>query len=124
MNPAFPLGTRFATVSTLKEQCSTAYQNALAEARRNIGRGFFRSRGKSVRGVDARGEIVFGEADSVIWDGSAKDLNRVIRLAIDAGAVNVSIDGGVDYSDYFAGFDDGNYDAWVTDWSVDVYSRP
>lgn len=107
----------------LKKAVSAAYQEALAEARRNCGRdGVLRSRGKCFYATRG-GQILAGEAESWPWDGTLRDLNRAIAECERLGATDLHIDGGINWAASPAAFNDFDYDPWVAEWGVRVWSH-
>jgi hypothetical protein len=117
------MSLKFKYASEVAKACSGAYQESLAWARKECGRGFFQSRGRAIKGIDKKGEIVYGEAESCLWDGSAKDLWSSINAAREAGAAAVYVEGGVNFASNLVEYQDGAYDPWVAEWSVLVWGE-
>lgn len=119
-----PAGFKFKSLAALNEAVSSSYQEALKAAKRECGRGCYRSRGKSLRGVDINGDLVYGEADSVLWGGGLRELIDCIEAARQFGCAAMYVDGGIDYAASVSDFGYGVYDPMVVDWSVQVWRRP
>lgn len=124
MNNSFPAGSRFESLADLKQVISASYQDALHEARRSYGRGSYYSRGKSL--IAVRGDnVVAGEAESWLWDGTLKSLLAAIDEArLEHRADFLVIQGGIDYAINPRDYADGAYDPWVGEWSVTVWRKP
>lgn len=102
----------------ITEAVRAARSNSLTDARLQCGaKGCLRSRGVFIRGNLPENSI-YGEADSIMWDGSLKGLLKEIRDAYSAGATNLSICGGHDWAESPAAFMHGEYDPWVSEWEV------
>lgn len=121
MKVKLPDGFKFESLADLKDKVSESYNAVLNAARKEIGRGCYRSRGKEVRGVDERGELVVCD---YLWDGSLKDLLDSIESGNKKGAVELFLEGGVDYAEKVGDFWDGSYDPWVASWSVSFWAKP
>ena len=111
------------TFSEIKEAVVSARAAARKEAHRNCGRGFLFSRGSSLRAVDAKGDLVLGEAESWSWDGTKRDLERAVEEAKQAGAVELSIEGGWDWAATMQDKTDGAHDPWVGEWAVIIWKE-
>jgi hypothetical protein len=94
-----------------------AYQDALAQARRDCRGQFLRSRGRWLTAY--QGDlIVAGECESWEWDGKRTSVTEAIAEARRLGWTELHISGGIDASDTIS-FDD--YEPWVAEWSVCVW---
>jgi hypothetical protein len=127
MQLTFPAGTQFANLAEIQEAVRAARADAEREARKACGRGTFVSRGSSFRGIDAKGDVVLGEAESWMWAGTGKALVEAIdEVRYDlkrTGAVALSIEGGFNFAENPRALADGEYDPWVSEWSVTVWKR-
>jgi hypothetical protein len=94
-----------------------AYQDALAQARRDCRGQFLRSRGKWLTAYQGD-QIVAGECESWEWDGKRTSVTAAIEEAQRKGWTELHISGGIDASDTIS-FED--YDPWVAEWSVCVW---
>lgn len=124
MRKILPLGSTLATLASVKDACSAAYAEALLEAKRSCGRGTYISRGRHFRATRG-GELVAGEAECWRWDGTLQGLIEAIDEArFEHRADSLSIEGGIDYALNPRDYGDGAYDAWVSDWAVNVWTKP
>jgi len=109
------------TLADLHAECSTAYQQALQQARRTTGRGFHRSRRRYVVVTTRNDALVgFGEWE---WRNTAKQLREVMAYALDPNVTGIYIDGGVDFAAALRDFEDGAYEPWVAEWSITLYNN-
>jgi hypothetical protein len=105
------------SIKEIKSAVSDAYQQALHDAKKDCGRGFYRSRGRYVY-VMKDGETVRGfEGDQVEWNGTIGQLNK---LATEYPDHFIGIFGGIDHGEALAAFDEGWYEPWVGEWYVTV----
>lgn len=120
----FPSGTQFTSLSEIKSAVQEARAAAEREARESCGRGVLQSRGCSLRIVDAKGNLIKGEAESWMWSGTGKSLlDAVMEARYDKDAVELEISGGFNYAETPRALADGQYDPWVSDWGVTVWKR-
>lgn len=125
MQQLFPTGSKFFNLIGVKEAVSGSYQDALKYAKRELGAGCYRSRGKWLKAVDANDNVVAGECDTWGWDGTLKSLIEAINEArFQHNASALYIEGGVDYAAALRDFDDGAYDPWVGQWCITVWRKP
>lgn len=94
-----------------------AYQDALAQARRECRGLFLRSRGKWLRACKGD-ETIAGEAESWEWDGKRTSVTEAIAEAQRMGADRLYIEGGIDASGII---DFADYEPYVAEWSVCVW---
>ena len=94
-----------------------AYQDALAQARRDCRGQFLRSRGKWLTAYQGD-QIVAGECETWEWDGKRTSVTEAIAEAQQKGWTEVHISGGIDAS---STIDFEDYDPWVAEWSVCVW---
>ena len=120
----FPLGSKFFLLKEINAAVSTQRAEAFAEAKRNCPRSFLYSRGTWLRAVNAKGDLVLGEADTWHWDGDLGSTVKAMVEAEKAGAVSLSIEGGYDCADSPAAYKDGDYEPWVSEWDVVIWSKP
>lgn len=112
------------TLSQINLACSLAYQLALSDAKRGIGRGVYMSRGRFLKAVDFKGNVVQGECESWAWDGKASTLAKALQVFdADPDVAYISIEGGINYAESVSAFRDGAYDPYVEDWAVTVFTR-
>lgn len=109
-------------MKTLKEinaDTGAAYQEALRDAKRGGVRGFYRSRGKYVAlFLDGKPHDRY-QASEFEWGGTMGELRKIMDE--ESGKFDeIVIHGGIDYAEYFGGFDDGNYEPWVAEWETIV----
>lgn len=117
----FPTGSLFLTLAAVKAACSEGYQDALHHAKREIGRGSYHSRGRSLRAL-RDGEVVAGEAECWPWDGTSKSLIEAIDDAQSMHQADcLVIEGGIDYAASPRDYADAAYDPWVGEWAVTVW---
>lgn len=124
MNKLLPNGAKFSNIADIKAACSGYYNDALKFAKREIGGGCYRSRGRYIKAF-RDGNIVAGECDSWPWDGTLKSLVSAIddvRFG-EAKADTLIIEGGIDYAATPADWADCNYDPWVAEWNVVVWTK-
>jgi hypothetical protein len=122
-NNTFPTGSLFNNLTDVKSACSDGYQAALAEARRDCGRGSYHSRGRHLRAMRG-GELVAGEAECWPWDGTLKSLLAAVEEArFGLGADMLSIEGGIDYAVNPRQYADCAYDPWVGEWEVVIWRK-
>ena len=108
------------TAKQLNELARESLDEALSEAKRDIGRGIFKSRGKWVVVTSKVGEpkISNGQLE---WKGTQKQLNELLNVYGDDASVEaIYIEGGVDYGESILAFSEGWYDPYVAEWSVNV----
>lgn len=109
------------TLAQIKQEVSAGYQDALASARRACGRGIYRSRGKWIVVTDCAHGIGHGEME---WDGTKKQLDRIVaEYTGKQGIDGIYIDGGIDFGENFAAFDEGWYEPWVGEYSVTIWQK-
>jgi hypothetical protein len=112
--------TKIRTAAQLCMDCSASYQDALSGAKRQIKGGIFRSRGQWVR-VIANGDSIVDSGD-VEWRGTQKQLDVIMQVYGQmAGLEGIYIEGGVNWASSLADFELGEYEPWVTEWSVTIY---
>ncbi|WOB06490.1 hypothetical protein [Piscinibacter gummiphilus] len=120
----FPSGTQFANLAAIKAAIKEARDLARADAVETCGGGVIQSRGCSLRVVDAKGNLLKGEAESWMWSGTGKSLlDAVMEARYTKGASELSISGGFNYAETPRALADGDYDPWVTDWEVVIWKR-
>lgn len=108
-------------LADLREQCSMAFQQALAEAHREYKHGLLRSRGRWVVITSRTGDAVVASGDWE-WTGDKAQMHAVMAYAANLDIDTIRIEGGVNHADYLAGFDNCDYEPWVAEWSVSLYS--
>ncbi|MBI9060252.1 MAG: hypothetical protein JEZ01_20970 [Labilibaculum sp.] len=110
----------FDSLADIKDEVSEAYQEALRQARRNIGKGIYMSRGRELS------FLVNGKDDPrrEEWNGTLKQLKSFIDEAILSNAPDVMIDGGINYAESIQDYKDGSYDPWVEEWSITIWENP
>lgn len=117
-----PAGAVFGGLAAIKAAVSEAYHKAYYDARRSCGhRGLLASRGKSLHALDARGDVLAGEAESWMWDGTLASLSKAMEDAAGMGAAELTIEGGFNWSASPRHLASGDYDPWVESWSVTVW---
>lgn len=120
----FPAGSLFNSLADVNAVCSGSYQDALREARRDCGRGTYVSRGKSLIAL-RDSDVVAGEAESWLWDGTLKGLLAAIDEArFGDKADTLVVQGGINYAASPRDYADCAYDPWVGEWSVTVWRKP
>ena len=120
----FPSGANYGKLSDIKAACSSGYQQALRQAKRECGKGSFYSRGKWFRALQ-NGDAVAGGGDCWPWDGTLKGLLEAIDEArLQHYADALVIEGGIDYALNPMDYKDGAYDPWVGEWEVPVWCKP
>jgi hypothetical protein len=105
-------------LSEIKGKCSAGHWDAMNWARNSCNPGFLQSRGRHFKVVKGD-QVIAGEADSWEWDGTGKALNEAIAYAKAEQADTLYIDGGINWRENLR---DGDYDPWVAEWSVTVWS--
>jgi hypothetical protein len=107
--------------SELKVQVSDARANAKNEAQRDCKGGFLRSRGAWLIVREA------GKAEPIVADGeleftgTRRQMETIERWLTKAKpGTTVWVEGGWNHAESLAGFSDGEYDPWVSEWSVQV----
>lgn len=116
-------------LADVKAACTEAADTARNEWRKEFGRkGCLFPR---AREVAAQVRLPSGAVENVLagngweWDGTLATIKRAAAKAAESGElVGVYVDGGFDYADSPRAKQDGDYDAWVTDWSVPVWEEP
>jgi hypothetical protein len=112
------------TYKQINELCSASYQEALAGAKKELGKGCFRSRGRWVIVTRKDGGEPFVSNGQLEWNGTKKQLDSLTAEYANNPLVSgIYIDGGVDYGESVQAFTDGWYDPWVAEWSVEVLSQ-
>jgi hypothetical protein len=102
----------------IKKEVQDKYNEALAGARKDCGRGIYRSRGKWIVVTE---KIGAGELE---WNGTKKQLVEVVaEYAGKEGVNGIYIDGGIDFGENFAAFEEGWHEAWVADYSVAIWEK-
>ena len=108
--------------SAINKACAAAYQDALFAAKKNCGRGFYAGRGRWIRVINAKGDVIAGECDTWEWTGKASDLKKIHEyFAATPEAYRVDIEGGVNYAESVHAYTDGCYDPLVEEWSVTIF---
>ena len=103
---------------------SDAYQQALSDAKRGIGRGCYRSRGIELVAADAAGEKL-NEGGVFYWDKTGAEFKRDVESLLRRFPQTVEIyaEGGIDYATSVREFEDGSYDPLVEDYAVLVWKK-
>lgn len=86
---------------------------------------FLRSRG-CVLGTSNLSDqcIPFVAAEGHTWGGTKRELIASIQKAIDTpGATEFYLEGGYDGGERLDDFDGGNYEPWVSTWTVLIWTR-
>jgi enhancing lycopene biosynthesis protein 2 len=116
----------FTTFNALTEAVREARDNAHTEARRDCGKGFFKSRGAWFVTLNAKEGLTMPANENFPCKRiTAKELAALITK-VQANYPKVdSIDvcGGFDYAENLSEFNSQNYDPWVSEWSVTVWTR-
>ena len=103
----------------IKKEVQGRYQDAIAGARKDCGRGIYRSRGKWIIVTDTK--IGTGELE---WNGTKKQLEKIVaKYAGQQGVEGIYIEGGIDFGENFAAFKEGWYAPWVADYSVAIWEK-
>lgn len=98
---------------------------ALLESQSACGKGgVHRSRGVEFSVVDDRGDKL-NESGCWSWGGGKAEYDRDIAaiLAKWPEAVAIHLEGGYDFSESIYAFAQGEYDPWVSEWSVLVWQK-
>ena len=112
--------TTILTAAQLRRECSIAYQDALAGAKRQIKGGIFRSRGQWVR-VLANGDSVVDNGE-IEWLGTQAQLDKILAEYRDTpGLQSIYIEGGINWGSNMRDYYDGDYEPWVTEWAVNIF---
>jgi len=114
------------TLTEIKRACSEAHQKCERDWRREFGirNGMMISRGRYI-GVEVQppeglSKQVY-EGEERPWDGSLRDLVNAINKAARQGKVlSVFIFGGFNYAENLRDYNDGNYDALVNEWEIEL----
>jgi hypothetical protein len=106
-------------MTSIKDQCSAAYQEALSAARRLAPRGFLTSRGRHFKMLKGD-QVIAGECDSWPWDGTVAKLKQAILEAVASDADALYVEGGVDWRESPG---DDYSEPWLTEWTVTVWER-
>lgn len=107
----------------IKEKVREARDDAEDEARYNTGNvGVVRSRGMHLYG-HKNDTCILGEAESWEWDGTLRDLNKAIAFMEKEGGHRLYICGGFNWAKSLDDMNCDEYEPWVSDWSVDVWTK-
>lgn len=112
------------TLSTIKSEIIEARETARREARRNCSGCHIASRGTHIATLNADGQCrPCPEADAIDWNGTAKEIVRLIEECIKShpDVTKVYIGGGFDAAQNLREYLDGIYDPWVESWDVDIW---
>lgn len=110
------------SAAELRADCSGAYQEALDHARGEIGYGTFRSRGRWLRVMAGDNPVV--ESGMIQFDGTQRQLNRIVaEYTAMPEVTEVYIEGGVDWAASVRAMCEYDYEPWVADWSVTIWTR-
>lgn len=114
----------FANATSIKAAITTARQEAKEDGRANCGKGgILFSRGAHIRTFDFAGEIINGEAESWVWEGTAKQFEELANLLrYDTKVAMITIEGGWNWAENTTSYNDGAYDPWVSEWEV-IFGR-
>jgi hypothetical protein len=111
--------TKIPTAAQLNDACSDAYQDALRGAQRQIRGGIFKSRGRWLR-VMANGDSYVNSGE-VEWRGTQKQLDVIMQVyGKMPGLEGIYIEGGINWGSNLQDYYDGDYQPWVTEWSVPI----
>lgn len=115
-------GALFGTMRELKDAVSEARERSLRDSHKACGRrGFHQSRGAWIIVTHpTRGEHLIG-AGQMQWDGTMRQLARVVEDAQADGADSVQIEGGHDFAATMDGHREGDYEAYSGEWAVTVW---
>ena len=109
------------TAKQLREDCSASYQQALTWARKNCEPGFLLSRGKWIR--------VRGDDDSIVdsemieFKGTQKQIDEIVAEYVGKpGVTQIFIEGGINWCENLNYYGDGDYEPWVAEWYVGIWS--
>lgn len=110
------------SAAELRADCSAAYQEALDWARRECEPGVLRSRGRWLRVMAGDNPVV--ESGMTEFDGTQKQLNRIVaEYTAMPEVTEVYIEGGIDWAASVRAMNDFDYEPWVADWSVSIWTR-
>jgi hypothetical protein len=113
------------TVKDVNADCSAAYQECLREAKRSIGKGCYRSRGRFVCVYLVDGGIWHEtEGEAMSWEGTAAQFDKLRDLFNNNNKIeSIGIFGAVDYAESLRDFTDCCYDPIVNEWDIELFNR-
>lgn len=118
-------GWKFSNLSDLKAAVADARGEAEREARRAAPA--YKSRGTFLVTADGTGSCRPCESGAAVeWRRTWKELREVVEeIERDYPKVtSLSIDGGYDGADNVTDLLAGDYEPWVSEWSITVWTRP
>lgn len=113
----------FQSARDLKDKVRELRCEARAEARRNNPNSFLQSRGAYIRGFNPKAGDWMPEPNTWEFDGTEKQMKEMLEYATQHGLTVMIVEGGFDAAPYMQGFRDGEYEPWVSEWSVPVWGE-
>ena len=117
---------KFADLRDAVKQARDYARHTATKDGRAAGMPFVRSRGTFLATLDGHGQSrPYPEAEAIEWDGTQRDIDKSIALveADYPDVTEVYIAGGFDTASTLQGFNDGDYEPWMSSWQVTVWTR-
>lgn len=111
-------------LGVIRDRIAVARAAAVKEAK--AAGGCYFSRGTYIATADKGGQCApCPEAEALAWDGTVKEIVELVnRVRADyPNVLSVYIAGGYDSADSPQAYRDGEYEPWVSEWSVPVWER-
>jgi len=111
------------TLANLKAECTSLRDTMHRRAKSGAIRGCAFDRGREVLAIDASGNRL-DDGEPWDWTGTMADLQDALAHFIERGAVEVSIDLGVDWAASPYDYHEGNYEPSVELESILIWAKP
>lgn len=115
--------TTIPTAEQIERKCADAYVETVAEARRRIRGGTYRSRGYWVRVLGTNGDSLLDNGECE-FKGTQAQLDALVAKY--AGRDDVEalyVEGGADWAECRQAMEDGDYEPWAAEWAVTIWGR-